>query len=614
MIYIETHNNLNKILLLAVGLWPYQQSKFTQLQFIFFCTILSADIIFQLTPLIILKCTLDLEIKVLSSVSFAILCMIKYNALHRNIEIVKNLLMELRYIFNELKDKNEIVIIYKYSCNAKRYTITLTANYMGQNIIDHNNHVKNLFVELRYILNELKDKNEIAIIYKYSCTAKRYTITLTGFGICGMFSLIIIQIWSFIADVNTMNISQSHHLLIMTEYLVDQEKYFYWILLYMYTILYIASIIMLGTGTMLITYIEHICGIFKIASYRIKHAVNTYVPQNITIKNKTLMIEDIICAIDIHRQAMKYVSVFFTLCDTFTNILFLRMTKHFMTIFEIMIEFLLPFLFASTSILYMFIAHYVGQNIIDHNNHVFVTAYNVQWYKTPLHIQRMILFLLQRRTKKFSLNLGGIFDASIEGFATVKNLLKELRYIFDDLKDKNEIAIIYKYNCIAKRYTVTLLVFGICGLFITIITQIWSFIAVNISMNMSQPHHLFILTEYFVNQEKYFYWMLLHMYGVLCVGMTIMIATGTMLISYLQHTCGMFKIASLYMFLANYMGQNIIDHNNHVFFTAYNVQWYRMPLHIQKVILFLLQRNTKKFVLSVGGIFEGSVEHFATVI
>ncbi|KYQ54080.1 hypothetical protein ALC60_11628 [Trachymyrmex zeteki] len=67
----------------------------------------------------------------------------------------------------------------------------------------------------------------------------------------------------------------------------------------------------------------------------------------------------------------------------------------------------------------MFIAHYIGQNIIDHNNHVFITVYNIQWYKTPLHIQRMILFLLQRRTKKFSLNLGRIFDASIESFAAV---------------------------------------------------------------------------------------------------------------------------------------------------------------------------------------------------
>ncbi|XP_018312174.1 uncharacterized protein [Mycetomoellerius zeteki] len=67
----------------------------------------------------------------------------------------------------------------------------------------------------------------------------------------------------------------------------------------------------------------------------------------------------------------------------------------------------------------MFIANYVGQSIIDHNNHVFVTAYNVQWYKTPLHVQRMILFILQRRAKAFSLNLGGIFNASIEGFATL---------------------------------------------------------------------------------------------------------------------------------------------------------------------------------------------------
>ena len=47
MIHIETHSNLNKILLLAVGLWPYQQSKFTQFQFIFFCAILSTGIVFQ---------------------------------------------------------------------------------------------------------------------------------------------------------------------------------------------------------------------------------------------------------------------------------------------------------------------------------------------------------------------------------------------------------------------------------------------------------------------------------------------------------------------------------------------------------------------------------------
>ncbi|XP_012056510.1 PREDICTED: uncharacterized protein LOC105619602 [Atta cephalotes] len=67
----------------------------------------------------------------------------------------------------------------------------------------------------------------------------------------------------------------------------------------------------------------------------------------------------------------------------------------------------------------MFVSNHIGQNIIDHNNYVFSTAYNVQWYRAPLRIQRMILFLLQRETKMFTLNVGGLFNASMECFATL---------------------------------------------------------------------------------------------------------------------------------------------------------------------------------------------------
>jgi len=44
----------------------------------------------------------------------------------------------------------------------------------------------------------------------------------------------------------------------------------------------------------------------------------------------------------------------------------------------------------------------------------------MQWYKAPIDIQKMILFLLQRETKEFTLNVGGLFNASIECFATVR--------------------------------------------------------------------------------------------------------------------------------------------------------------------------------------------------
>ncbi|XP_018312172.1 uncharacterized protein [Mycetomoellerius zeteki] len=76
---------------------------------------------------------------------------------------------------------------------------------------------------------------------------------------------------------------------------------------------------MVATGTMLISYLQHTCGMFKIASYRIKHALNNDIPQNTVIKNKILIIKGIICAVDIHRQAMK-------------------LSKHFITTFEIIMS------------------------------------------------------------------------------------------------------------------------------------------------------------------------------------------------------------------------------------------------------------------------------------
>jgi len=48
MISLETqYFNLNKTLLRALGLWPYQQSKLVQFQFILFSGILATAIIFQ---------------------------------------------------------------------------------------------------------------------------------------------------------------------------------------------------------------------------------------------------------------------------------------------------------------------------------------------------------------------------------------------------------------------------------------------------------------------------------------------------------------------------------------------------------------------------------------
>lgn len=64
---------------------------------------------------------------------------------------------------------------------------------------------------------------------------------------------------------------------------------------------------------------------------------------------------------------------------------------------------------------------------------------------------------------------------------------------------------------------------------------------VDLPINATESH--VIITEYFIDQKKYLYLILLHVNGVICIGTLIMLAIGTMLITYLQHICGMFKIA-----------------------------------------------------------------------
>jgi len=50
-----------------------------------------------------------------------------------------------------------------------------------------------------------------------------------------------------------------------------------------------------------------------------------------------------------------------------------------------------------------------------------------------------------------------------------------------------------------------------------------------------------------------------------------------------------------------------------LFLCRYNIPWYLAPLNIQKLILFLLQRGSKVFTLSFGGLITGSLENFASV-
>ncbi|XP_014478961.1 PREDICTED: uncharacterized protein LOC106746677 [Dinoponera quadriceps] len=212
------------------------------------------------------------------------------------------------------------------------------------------------------------------------------------------------------------------------EYFVDPQRYFYLIMLHMNTAVCIGITVLAATGTLFIACQKFICGLFVIASYRIERAMRIDTMRDVNLSGKNLIYDRIIKAVEIHRKAMKLSKFLMSKFEVpFGLLIMAGVVSLSLNLFRILSsefnieELSLPTAFALMITLYMFLANYVGQNLTDHNSQIFATVYSIQWYKAPLHVQKLILFLLQKGTKDFTLNVGSLLNGSMKSFATLTN-------------------------------------------------------------------------------------------------------------------------------------------------------------------------------------------------
>ncbi|XP_071567191.1 uncharacterized protein [Temnothorax nylanderi] len=378
---VDKYFSLNRTLLLIVGLWPYQKSKLARLHSFCCISIIVTSIIFQFTTFVTTKCTTDHIIKIFALSSGISAFVIKYISFCVNSNTIKNLMEQLQCIYDDLMDKNEITIIDRYADIAKRYTITFT----------------------------------ICLF----CSVSVVTVT---------------QLWpDFNNIILSANKSRSYRLQVSTEYFIDQEKYYYLLLLHINLALNMGLTVLAATGLTLLAFLYHACGMFKISSYRIKNAIDIYI-SSIKLKNKSLVCKGLIYGVHIHRKAMMFseylisrfeISFMFLIVVSVTNL-----SLNTFRLFQILSssastynieELLITLISTGICFIYMFLANFLGQEITDHYDLIFATAYKVQWYITPLYIQNFILFLLLRGNKSFGLNVGGLFVASLPCFASLAN-------------------------------------------------------------------------------------------------------------------------------------------------------------------------------------------------
>ncbi|KAH0944523.1 Or9e50 [Eciton burchellii] len=382
----ERYFRFNRITLLAIGLWPYQQSsKLVRLQLLLFLGILMSYVTFQLIRLLLLVRSFEFIIEILSILTFFIFLLIKYLSFLINMETMRYLIERLQYVHNDLQDTNEI-----------------------------------------------------AIYDKYGKVAKRVTIMLILVGISGLSVIIGMQCYPYLIDmIMSKNGTHTRYLVVLLSkcYVMD-EKHFYVLIVYYVLILHMNITCIVGIsalvaiGTMMLAYFILICGMFKIASYRLEGAITGISPsRSVSLKKEFMPYKQIICAVDIHRKAMEFADLF---RSNFEGLFFFLviistccLTLNLFRVFQILHAnkmnefFIIHIVLIMVILLSIFTANYVGQEITDHNSYLFSTAYNIQWYASSLGMQKTILFLLQRGSKIFTLKIGGLFAASLECFASM---------------------------------------------------------------------------------------------------------------------------------------------------------------------------------------------------
>ncbi|XP_026828774.1 uncharacterized protein LOC105287226 isoform X2 [Ooceraea biroi] len=295
--------------------------------------------------------------------------------------------------------------------------------------------VEVLLERIQHDWSILTNAREIEIIKKYSAIGKFITLLVILFIHLSAFGFVLIYLVStFLSDTAVdVNESNIRNLPGLTEYFIDQQKYFFLILFHISFFVWCGLAVVAATESFYMSLIQHACGLFQIASYRIEQALHKDLVRNVTsiVERNTIINRKLISGINMHKRAIEFVEMSKASYKwTYVMLGPLGVVSLSINLYRLSLlitikdyrELISSFVFVLGHSWYMFFVNYVGQEVVDHSGDVFHRIYNVQWYTAPLKAQKLLLYLMQRTMRHCTIVIGGLFVTSLQGFASLTNM------------------------------------------------------------------------------------------------------------------------------------------------------------------------------------------------
>ncbi|KAL0126378.1 hypothetical protein PUN28_005046 [Cardiocondyla obscurior] len=364
----EQYYGLNRIFLSLIGLWPYDDIKTRFIRIMLWLLICSLMIVTQWIKICISTYSSDLILNILTYNLLLIACSVKYITFFAVCENIKDIRACIRSNWNSLKDNQENEIICKHGLYGKLFTIFIAVSFGS--------------VITAYILIQ--------------------------------YSPILFDI------IMPLNTSRPRKLLFDGEYFIDSEKYFFVISIHMCIGLLAELMCATATESFTLANAVHAFGLFKIASYRMKHVLDEVNSTMCATKKYFVTRNKLIAAVDFHRRALEFsellrtsfgpayiVLIVLGICSTSINLFHVEVIEIIKSAFLIVVN-----------VIYFVLGNYAGQEFINSDTLYYNTICKTNWYNAPIKTQKLILFILQKTTKCYKVDAAGMFIACLEGLAT----------------------------------------------------------------------------------------------------------------------------------------------------------------------------------------------------
>ncbi|XP_026829007.1 uncharacterized protein LOC105287219 isoform X2 [Ooceraea biroi] len=373
MVFVgERCYKLHRIMLIALGLWPYQKPFIWRMQAVFFFSAHCCNFFFQFTAFLTTACNnTDCILKRFSYICLSCVYVLSYYSFYFNSESIKQMLEHIQLDWKMFKNSDTIKTFEEY-----------------------------LFVS--YVFT--------------SCVYSTFVFTA-------------IECRAVILDVIIpMNNSRPRKLEVDLEMFVDKKQYFFLYIIQEVLTWVIGVCSIVTTGTVLTTVAEHCCAAYKIAGCLIQNTVTIHTLAIPVDQQIPFMHRSICLSVHIHRRTMEFFKRIVHSFDLWYLPLYLiavlSLSCFFFRLYNAITEandwydIFVCCVILYAYLLYMFVGNFLAQSYTEHSIELLECMYNSLWYVAPLPIQTLFL-IMQKTINSHKIVIGGLFTSSIEGFSTL---------------------------------------------------------------------------------------------------------------------------------------------------------------------------------------------------